>query len=113
MNPGVVDCAQITGATWRVSGLRASDVLVGVQQRGRHEQMKPAREVLALALVAGARAARAATARVRRAIAVEAEFAEHGEPEAQRRRIAKLESALLQLRESTVLAYERMIAEDT
>ena len=35
----------------------------------------------------------------------------------QRRRIAKLEtqveSALLQLRESTVLAYERMIAEDT
>ena len=29
------------------------------------------------------------------------------------RRIAKLESALLQLRESTVLAYERMIAEDT
>ena len=31
----------------------------------------------------------------------------------QHRRIAKLESALLQLRESTVLAYERMIAEDT
>jgi hypothetical protein len=31
----------------------------------------------------------------------------------QRRRIAKLESALLQLRESTVLAYERMLAEDT
>ena len=31
----------------------------------------------------------------------------------QRRRIAKLESALLQLRETTVLAYERMLSEDT
>ena len=31
----------------------------------------------------------------------------------QRRRIAKLESALLQLRESAVLAYERMLADDT
>ena len=31
----------------------------------------------------------------------------------QRRRIKKLESALLQLKESTVLAYERKLAEDT
>ena len=31
----------------------------------------------------------------------------------QRRRMKKLESALLQLKESTVLAYERMLAEDT
>ena len=31
----------------------------------------------------------------------------------QRRRVAKLESALLQLRENAVLAYERILAEDT
>ena len=31
----------------------------------------------------------------------------------QRRRIAQLESAILQLKENTVLAYERMLAQDT